>query len=81
MQVAERVIQLINDTIENVHMDLEHLDDDLTAMGMDSISFIRLIVLIEDEFDLEIPDDLLLLTEMNTAGKIIEILANLEKVD
>lgn len=43
-------------------------------LGMDSITFIQIIVGLEEAFDCEIPDSKLLITEMNTAQKMIEVL-------
>ena len=50
------------------------LDDDLSELGMDSLAFIRIIVSLEEEFDCEIPDSKLLLSEMNTVNKIYKVL-------
>lgn len=44
---------------------------------MDSVSFIQMIVVLEDKFQCEIPDSQLLISEMNTAGKIINVLQKL----
>ena len=41
---------------------------------MDSISFIQTIVSLEEEFECEIPDSKLLISEMNTVNKIIDVL-------
>ena len=42
---------------------------------MDSIAFIHIVVALEEEFDIEIPDEYLLLTEMNTISKIAEVIS------
>lgn len=66
--------------IENIEITSEQIDEDLSALGMDSITFIRIIVDLEEEFDIEIPDEKLLLTEMNTISKITDVIsAVLEK--
>lgn len=44
---------------------------------MDSITFIRIIVSIEEEFECEIPDVKLLITEMNTVNKILKVLTTI----
>ena len=41
---------------------------------MDPISFIQIIVAWEEEFDCEIPDEKLLITEMDTVQKMIGVL-------
>ena len=42
---------------------------------MDSITFIRVVVALEEAFDIEIPDEKLLLTEMNTISKMTEVIS------
>ena len=42
---------------------------------MDSIKFINIIITLEEEFDIEISDEYLLLTEMNTISKIAEVIS------
>ena len=48
---------------------------------MDSICFVKIIVSLEDEFECEIPDSKLLISEMNTAKKVIAVLNALHKED
>lgn len=52
-------------------------NDDLTAYGLDSISFIKLVVLLEETFNCEVPDSKLLISEMNTVKKILEVIEKL----
>ena len=42
---------------------------------MDSITFIRIIVELEELFEIEIPDEKLLITEMSTIRKMVEVVA------
>ena len=42
---------------------------------MDSIVFIRVIVAFEEAFDIEIPDEYLLITEMNTLSKMTDVIS------
>ena len=44
---------------------------------MDSIAFIHIIEALEEEFECEIPDDKLLINEMDTVKKIIDVLQTL----
>lgn len=46
----------------------------LVDLGMDSLALIRIIVELEDTFCCEIPDDKLLITEMDTVEKITELI-------
>lgn len=71
----EKVIQIINANIEATTIQTVQLGDDLSQHGMDSITFIRIIVALEEEFDIEIPDEYLLMSEMNTVSKIISVVS------
>jgi len=75
----EKIIEIINIVIEN-DIDIDHVDDDLTHLGLDSISFIRIIVALEEDFEIEIPDEYLQLSEMNTVKKIEDILMSIKSI-
>lgn len=68
-----------NDAIDNndippkIKLNCTQLDDDLTKLGMDSIAFIHIIVAIENLFGIEIPDEKLLITELDTIRKMIDV--------
>lgn len=72
----EGVLAVINES-ENLEISKDQLEDNLTDCGMDSITFIQIIVAIEEAFECEIPDSKLLLTEMDTVQKMIDVLQEL----
>ncbi len=78
--IADKVLEIVNTNIENGFISSNQFDADLCAAGMDSISFIRIIVALEEEFDIEIPDEKLLLAEMNTVSKITDVISSILKV-
>ena len=69
----ENVIEVVNST-EKFEITTEQLEENLTDLGMDSITFIQIIVALEEEFECEIPDEKLLITEMDTVQKMIDVL-------
>lgn len=69
----ENVLEVINST-EKLEITAEQLEENLPDLGMDSITFIQIIVALEEEFECEIPDEKLLITEMDTAQKMIDVL-------
>lgn len=76
--IRERLAALCADVFQNSEIDVdlvEHADffDDL---GMDSITFITLIVEIEVAFDITIPDDLLIMNYFKNVGVIAQIIAD-----
>lgn len=75
---ATKVIEILNANIENAEVTEDKLDEDLSELGMDSITFIKIIVALEEEFKCEIPDSKLLIGEMNTANKIFQVLKDIE---
>ena len=60
--------------VEQLGIDLDKTellsDTNLQSIGMNSIEFVKLIVEIEGAFDIEYPDDKLLITESGTLGQI-----------
>lgn len=73
----EKIIKILNANIENIEITLKDIKEDLTLLGMDSLSFVRIVVLLEEEFECEIPDSKLLISEMNTGEKIFNLLQKL----
>ena len=54
-------------------------DQYLEPLGMDSYTFVKMIVRIEEVFGIEIPSDLLLFSKWRTVGLICEQLAQIVK--
>lgn len=68
--------KLINIIVEVLEINKSQLSEtiDLTNLGMDSINFIYMIVKIEEEFAIEIPDEFLVLSKMNKLVKIEQVI-------
>lgn len=73
---TENVLKVINNA-ENLEITKEQIAENLPHLGMDSITFIQIVVALEEEFECEIPDPKLLITEMDTIQKIIDVLQSL----
>ena len=74
----EKVIEIINENIKKNKINESMVDIELHQLGIDSITFIKIIVSLEESFDCEIPDSKLLFSEMNTVNKIMEVLKEIE---
>lgn len=74
----ENIINVLNVFFDNIELTTSQIDNDLTQFGMDSIRFIQIIVTLEEEFECEIPDSKLLVSEMNTVQKIYDILTSIK---
>lgn len=70
---TENVLNVVNGT-EKLEITMKQLEENLPDLGMDSITFIQIIVALEEEFECEIPDSMLLITEMDTVQKMIDVL-------
>lgn len=75
--IEEKVLKIVNSVIEDTEISIDQVDSDLSKLGMDSIAFIRMVIAIEEEFDIEVPDEYLLVPEINTMEKIINIVTEL----
>lgn len=69
----------INEVFKENDIYIENYDDDFLDYGMDSISFITLILHLEKTFCCEIPDEYLLFSKMNSVNKIFDILYEQEE--
>ena len=65
-------IKRIVQDILGVQLGSDQLEVDLTELGMQSILFIQIVVALEEEFECEIPDSKLLMSDMNTLGKMVD---------
>ncbi|MEG2110072.1 MAG: acyl carrier protein [Clostridium sp.] len=77
-KLIEKIFNILNENIDELTSNIDSLDQSLDELGMDSITFIKIIVALEEEFDLEIPDKFLLISEMNTPYKIYNILKSID---
>ena len=74
----DKVIEIINLSFnDRAKITAEQNNENLQELGMDSITFIRIAVAIEEEFECEIPDEKLLITEMDTVQKILDVLQSI----
>ena len=69
----EKILEIVN-YVQDMEVTVDQCDDDLLELGLDSIKFIQIIVSLEETFECEIPDEKLLLTEMNSVNKMLEVL-------
>lgn len=79
MKPEKQILTIINSVLDGIVINDENIDSNLMDLGLDSIKFIRLVIALEDEFCIEIPDSILLLQEMDTPLKIIAIINRLSK--
>lgn len=71
--IIEKIMEIISSIIEQENIAIEQANEDLVMLGMDSIKFISIVVAIEETFQIEVPDEKLLITEMGTLNKMIDV--------
>ena len=69
--MLNRILKVFN--MDNMKVDTTQIDKDLSVVGIDSLAFIRFVVALEEEFNIEFPDEKLLMSEMNTVSKILNV--------
>ncbi|CDZ75065.1 hypothetical protein ING2D1G_0907 [Peptoniphilus sp. ING2-D1G] len=74
--MRERILQLIADQFNR---DVEYLEEDMSFaddLDADSIDIVELVMSIEDEFDIEIDDEIL--TKMHTIADVLDYMEEIE---
>ncbi len=71
--MLNRILKVFNMNMDNMKVDTTQIDKDLSVVGIDSLAFIRFVVALEEEFNIEFPDEKLLMSEMNTVSKILNV--------
>lgn len=69
----KKIIKIVK-RVGDIEITDNQVDVNLLELGLTSISFIQIVVELEKEYDCEIPDDKLLITEMDTIRKIFDTL-------
>ena len=75
--VCSKVIEILDAYMEGGEWDSIGHDAGLAEQGMDSMTFIQVVVDIEAQFDIEIPDEYLLAEKMGTIGRIVDVVCGL----
>ena len=77
-EIKEKLIELCAEIFQGsgVEMDLLEYVDFEDDLGMDSLTFITLLVEVEAAFDITIPDNMLLMDNFKNMGDVIQIVAD-----
>lgn len=76
---VEEIIHVLNENVENVCFNMEHIHENIESFGIDSIAFIGIVVSLEEKFEVIIPNECLLLEKMNTIEKIYHLIKSLKQ--
>ncbi|MDR3046759.1 MAG: phosphopantetheine-binding protein [Bacteroidales bacterium] len=73
--IHDDVIEKILDNLKKFDINIADLEADfITENNIDSITFIEIIINLEEEFSILIPEEYLLIERMNTVSKIAEVI-------
>ena len=75
----DKVLEIINSFLSDTELTCNEIDEDLFQYGLDSIIFIRITLMLEESFNIDIPDDYLIMSKLNTINKMVKLISELEK--
>ena len=77
--IKQEVIELISELFKDKGFDIDRIEyvDLIDDLGMDSITFVSMVVEIEDHFKILIPDDLLRFENFNSVNKIVKLISKI----
>lgn len=76
-KIAESIENILSESNnQNIRIKADQYNMDLTLLGMESLTFIRIIVSLEEIFDIRLPEEKLLMSELNTVNKFAEIISH-----
>ncbi len=77
-EIKTEVINLISELFKDKGFDTDIIEyaDLVDDMGMDSITFISIVVEIEAKFNIEVPDDMLLMENFKRVDDIVAVVGN-----
>lgn len=75
----KEIVEIINSCLDDSVLTLADSDKELINFGMDSITFVSIIVKIEEFYDFQFPDDKLTLADCASISKIYKIINKIFK--
>mgnify|MGYP002550961950 CR=1 FL=1 len=74
-ELKEELIQLLSELFQCKGFDTELLEyaDLINDLGMDSITFISIVIEIESRFGIEVPDEMLQMENFKTVDDIVKV--------
>lgn len=77
-ELTEQIIEIINTvfTARDIsNLNISNVDSEQSNIDIDSITFISVVIALEEAFKIVIPDEKLLITEMNTISKMKDVVS------
>lgn len=72
-ETIQKIIEIVTRNTGNELLSPLELHCELSELGMSSMAFIQIVVELEETFDIEIPDEKLMMSQMGTLDQIINV--------
>lgn len=76
-EICKTIEEIAQKCFEDIKMTEKPYDTSFTELGMDSLMFVRMVVEVEESFGIEIPDELLLRSELDSVKRFAEVVCDL----
>ena len=73
-EIKDRVIKMLSDIFRDVDTDIIEYADLIDDLGMDSMTYVTVLIETETDFNIEVPDEALLMENFRNADLITDIL-------
>ena len=73
-EIKERVIKILSDIFQEVDADIIEYADLIDDLGMDSMTYVTVLIETETDFNIEVPDEALLMENFRNSDLITDIL-------
>lgn len=77
-EIKEQINEILSKVLNQFEPDQINATDSLTAIGMDSLNYVQFIVLLEDFFQISVPDELFQIESVNSLENIYHLVVYLQ---
>ena len=74
-KITKKILKIANENLQK-EISLSEVELDLSQSGLDSITFIRIVVSLEETFKIEVPDEYLMVSAMNNITKMVDVVTS-----
>ena len=73
-ELVKKIKDIVGRGLEKSDLDSISINEDLIPMGLSSITFVSVVVAVEEEFQITISNENLVLSKMNTINKMASVI-------
>ena len=74
---VSEILDIINPILEDRVLTEQEINEDLQSLGLTSVTFVMMVVELEDTFGIEMPDEYLLFTRLPSVAVVYEVINSL----